>query len=144
MTGKGRDRSTTSQALISMIVFVFQLSVTTDASTADEYKREARFYRVETASLIGNVTMVKLVKDQLDCAFLCLRFHPNNCFSFNFGLHTVDELHICELSDSERAVEPHKMQSRKGFDYFGMENVVSHVLNKHLFASHLNELFYSL
>ena len=124
VNGRGFS-SSNSQALLSAILVIFQLSVTTDASIADTDKQEALFYIIKTASLIGNVTMVKLTRNEFDCAFLCLRSHPHKCFSFNFGRNAVDDWQICELSNSERALEPHKMQGRREFDYFGMEHVVS-------------------
>ena len=109
----------------SVILLAFQFAVTSEASIASNDGQEAMFYSIQSASLIGNVTMVKLTRSELDCALSCLRTHPHDCFSFNYGQIAINELHTCELSNSERAIEPHKMQSRKGFDYFGMESVVS-------------------
>ena len=56
-------------------------------------------------------------------------------FLFNFGRTiTLTKLHDCELSNSEGALKPHKMYSRRGFDYFGMESVVSFNRNRYIKA----------
>ena len=105
---------------------ILRLCATTGAEdTNDQYERKVMFYSIQGASLVSNVTMVILARDALDCAFSCLRSHHlNRCFSFNFGLKADRGLHTCELSNSERALDPQKMQSRREFDYFGMQSVV--------------------
>ena len=114
--------------LNSVRVLFLQLALVTGVSVANNNGQEALFYSIESASLIGNVTMLKRTRSEQDCAFLCLRTYPRNCFSFNFGRIASNELHTCELSNSERTLEPHKIHRRKGFDYFGLESVVSRLL----------------
>ena len=112
--------------LNSVVLFSFLLAFIADASDVDRYGHTAMFYSVKEASLIGNVTVVKQTTSEVECAFLCLRKYPGSCFSFNFGRTvTLTKLHDCELSNSEGALKPHKMYGRRGFDYFGMESVVS-------------------
>ena len=112
--------------LNSVVLFSFLLAFITDPSDVDSHGDTAMFYSVKEASLIGNVTVVKQTTSEVECAFLCLRKYPGSCFSFNFGRTvTLTKLHDCELSNSERALKPHKMYSRRGFDYFGIESVVS-------------------
>ena len=123
MLVRGNGCSLHLQTWMPLIALTLQLF----ASIADRVKRETMFYAIENASLTGNVTMVKLVTDELDCAFSCLRNdNPTKCFSFNFGRAADRGLHTCELSDSERTLGPQNMQSRKGFDYYGMETKVSY------------------
>ena len=109
-----------------VMAVIIRLCASTGAEdTNDIYERKAMFYSIEGASLISNVIMVILAKDELDCAFSCLRSHHlNRCFSFNFGRKTERGLHTCELSNSERALDPQKIQTRREFDYFGMQIVV--------------------
>ncbi|CAH3039671.1 unnamed protein product [Porites lobata] len=110
--------------LNSVVLFSFLLAFIADPSDVDSHGHTAMFYSVKEASLIGNVTVVKQTTSDVECAFLCLRMYPGSCFSFNFGRTvTLTKLHDCELSNSEGALKPHKMYSRRGFDYFGMESV---------------------
>lgn len=112
--------------LNSVVLFSFLLTVIADPSDVDSHGDTAMFYGVKEASLMGNVTVVKQTTSEVECAFLCLRMYPGSCFSFNFGRTvTLTKLHDCELSNSEGALKPYKMYSRRGFDYFGMESVVS-------------------
>ena len=121
---EGKGCSLHLQTLMSLIALT---TLQLFASGADRVKRETMFYAIENVSLTGNVTTVKLATDDLDCAFLCLRNDkPAKCFSFNFGRDADHGLHMCELSDSERTLEPHNMQSRNGFDYYGMQTKVSY------------------
>ncbi len=116
------------QTVISVTVALLEWIHAINATTADQNQREAIFYSVKSASLIGKVTMSRLVRDEMECATMCYRQYPHNCLSFNFGGIFIDDTHICELSNSERALEPHRMQRRKGFDYYGMHKVVSKYL----------------
>ena len=113
------------QTSVLVIFALLKLIFTTDIPPEDQTHREALFYSMRTTSIIGNVTSIELVKNELECAFMCLRNYPRSCLSFNFGGNLSNEMRICELSNSERALEPHRMQSRIGFDYFGVEKVVS-------------------
>lgn len=131
MVDHGQNRHLKVQTLMSVTFTLLELIATTDAYAAadGQNQKEAMFYNIKTASLLGNVTMIKTVNDELDCAFMCLRNYPQNCLSFNFGGTSIDGKHTCELSNSERALEPHRMQSREGFDYFGVEKVVRELLD---------------
>ena len=121
--------------LNSVVLFSFLLAFIADPSDVDSHGHTATFYSVKEASLIGNVTVVKQTTSDVECAFLCLRMYPGSCFSFNFGRTiTLTKLHDCELSNSEGALKPHKMYSRRGFDYFGMESVVSFNRNRYIKA----------
>ncbi|XP_078370347.1 uncharacterized protein LOC144654122 [Oculina patagonica] len=81
------------------------------------YDRE--FYRMPNKSLVGNVTEMRKVKDYFDCSFLCLEHGPFACLSFNFGNTEEDGYYTCELSDSERYLEPLRIQQRLSYDYYG-------------------------
>lgn len=76
-------------------------------------------------ALVRNVTVVKKVEDYFDCSFLCLEYGPFTCLSFNFGRNNYHGYHSCEISNSERYYEPHKIQERLGFDYYGTTYEVS-------------------
>ena len=80
---------------------------------------------MEDKSLVGNVTVVKKVGDYFDCSFLCLEYGPFTYLSFNFGRNNNNGYHSCEISNSERYHEPHKIQERPGFDYYGTTYEVS-------------------
>ncbi len=125
MVGHEHKRRLTIQILISVTVALLEWIHAINATTAHQNQREAMFYSVKSASLIGKVTMTRLVRDEVECATLCYRQYTHNCLSFNFGGISIDDTHICELSNSERALEPQRMQRRKGFDYYGMQKVVS-------------------
>ena len=87
--------------------------------------QDREFYIMEGKSLIGNVTAVRQVTDLLDCSFLCLEFGPNGCLSFNFEKSNDKGFHSCELSNSEKYFDPHKIQERPTFDYYGTTAKVS-------------------
>ncbi|KAL9973607.1 hypothetical protein ACROYT_G020085 [Oculina patagonica] len=73
-------------------------------------------------SLVGNVTETKKVKDFIGCSFLCLKHGhaPFSCLSFNFGKTSDDNgYYTCELSNSERYLEPDRLQERLNYDYYG-------------------------
>ena len=86
--------------------------------------REKTFYKMEGKSLVGNVTVVRKVKDFFDCSFLCMEFGHEASLSFNLE-RSNDNLHTCELSNSEKYLEPQKMQDRSGYDYYGTTFKVS-------------------
>ena len=82
--------------------------------------RERTFYRVNGKSLIGSVTAVTKVKDSFDCSYLCIKYGPVPCLSFNLE-RSNNSIHTCELSSSEKYLEPQKVQERTGYDYYGTE-----------------------
>ncbi|KAJ7371441.1 hypothetical protein OS493_025911 [Desmophyllum pertusum] len=82
--------------------------------------QESKFYKLEDKSLIGNVTATRQVQDFLDCSFLCLEHGPFACLSFNVGKTNNNGYYTCELSNSERYLEPHRIQQRASYDYYGM------------------------
>ena len=120
----GNERRHKIQASITMTLVLLEWILAADGEFADETHREVMFYSIESASLIGKVTMTRLVKDEMECAFMCFRHYPRDCLSFNFRTTSIGETHICELSDSERALQPDRMQKRQEFDYFGVQTVV--------------------
>lgn len=87
----------------------------------NQIHKEVAFYRIRSTSLVGNITFIKPVKREMDCALKCLRNYPQSCLSFNFGRDSIHKTFTCELSNSERILEPNRMQSRTGFDYLGVE-----------------------
>ena len=95
--------------------------------------RDREFYKMEGKSLIGNVTAVREVTDPLDCSFLCLEFGRYACLSFNFEKNDGKGLHSCELSNSEKYFDPHKIQERPTFDYYGTTAKVSAIDEAFLF-----------
>ena len=82
--------------------------------------RERQFYKMEGKSLLGNVTAVTKVKDFFHCCFLCMQYGPVACLSFNLE-RSNNSIHTCELSSSEKYLEPQKMQRRLDYDYYGTE-----------------------
>lgn len=90
-----------------------------------EISEKKHYFTAESASHVGNITKVEKTKSGLDCAFLCLKMPQGSCLSFNFGRIATNGLHICELSNSERALEPHKLLNRTSFVYYGMKMSVS-------------------
>ena len=120
----GNERRLKIQTLIIMTLVLLEWIFAADGEFADENHREVMFYSVKSASLIGKVAMTKLVKDEMECAFICFRHYPRDCLSFNFRTTSIGDTHICELSNSERALEPDRMQKGQGFDYFGVQIVV--------------------
>ena len=82
--------------------------------------RERQFYKIEGKSLLGNVTAVTKVKDFFRCCFLCMQYGPVACLSFNLERNN-NSIHTCELSSSEKYLEPQKMQRRLDYDYYGTE-----------------------
>ena len=88
-------------------------------------KHDRKFYKMAGKSLVGNVTATRKVKDFFDCSFLCLEHGPFACLSFNFASTNDDGFFTCELSNSERYLEPHRMQERRNYDYYGTTTEVS-------------------
>ena len=86
---------------------------------------DRKFYKLSGKSLVGNVTATWKVKDYFDCSFLCLGRDPFACLSFNLGNNEDKGYHTCELSNSERYLEPLGMQERINFDYYGTTTEVS-------------------
>ena len=87
--------------------------------------RERNFYKMSDKSLVGNVTATMEVQDYFDCSFLCLEHGPSACLSFNVGKTNNNGYYTCELSNSERYLEPHRIQDRASYDYYGMTTKVS-------------------
>ncbi|XP_078370686.1 uncharacterized protein LOC144654413 isoform X2 [Oculina patagonica] len=81
--------------------------------------QDRKFYKLSNKSLVGKVTTTRKVKDYFDCSFLCLKHGPLACLSFNFGNTEEDGYYTCELSNSERALEPLSFQERLSYDYYG-------------------------
>lgn len=112
------------QTSITMTLVLLEWIFAADGEFANENHREVMFYSVKSASLRGKVAMTKLVKDEMECAFICFRHYPRDCLSFNFRTTSIGDTHLCELSNSERALEPDRMRKGQGFDYFGVQMVV--------------------
>lgn len=94
--------------------------------------KDGEFYKMEGKVLVGNVTEVKTVQDYMDCSFLCLEVGPLACMSFN--VHKTNAgYYICELGNTERYLEPSRIQDRPGYDYYGMESEVSYLFTHLLF-----------
>lgn len=75
---------------------------------------------------MGNVSVVRQIKDVYDCSFLCMEYGAFTCLSFNFN-NTLNEngFHFCELiNDSEFHLEPQRKQEIPGIDYYGLTNEV--------------------
>lgn len=140
MARDGNERPPKIQISITVTLFLLEWIFSTDGEFADETaQREVSFYSVKSASLIGKVTMTRLVKDEMECAFMCFRHYPRDCLSFNFRRKSIGETHVCELSNSERALEPGRMQNCQGVDYFGVQTVV-----RERFLDDANGNFYSI
>lgn len=70
----------------------------------------------------------KINEDSLGCSFLCLEHGPFVCLSFNFGKANESGYYTCQLSNSERYLEPHKVQEQPSYDYYGTTAEVSYKL----------------
>ena len=90
--------------------------------------RYRTFYILPNSSLVGNVKETRKVKDSVDCSFLCLEHGLFVCLSFNFGKANESGYYTCELSNSERYLEPHKIQEQPSSDYYGTTAEVSYKL----------------
>ena len=115
------------RAKISVLVLFILLNMIFAIANPNDNQihKEVAFYRIRSTSLVGNITFIKPVKREMDCALKCLRNYPQSCLSFNFGRDSIHKTFTCELSNSERILEPNRMQSRTGFDYLGVEKGVS-------------------
>ena len=82
-------------------------------------KRGRQFYKLPDSYLVGNTTSTRHVKDYFDCSFLCLEHEPFACLSFNMARNSNNGYHTCELSSSERSLEPQRIEERLGYDYYG-------------------------
>ncbi|KAL9973639.1 hypothetical protein ACROYT_G020120 [Oculina patagonica] len=82
--------------------------------------RDSTFYKLEAKALAGNVIATIEGNDHIDCSFLCLEHGPSACLSFNVGRDNNNGYYTCELSNSERHLEPLGIQERPGYDYYGM------------------------
>lgn len=78
-----------------------------------------QFYKMVDSYLVGNTTSTRHVKDYFDCSFLCLEHEPFACLSFNMARNSDNGYHTCELSSSERYLEPQRIEERLGYDYYG-------------------------
>ena len=78
-----------------------------------------QFYKLADSYLVGNTTSTRHVKDYFDCSFLCLEHEPFACLSFNMARNSDNGYHTCELSSSERYLEPQRIEERLGYDYYG-------------------------
>ena len=96
-----------------------------------------QFYKISSKSLVGNVTATQKVEDYFDCSFLCLELGPFYCLSFNFGKTSDNGYYTCELSNSERYLEPQRIQERSSYDYYGTTVEVS---CEHISPCRLNSL----
>ena len=139
MARHGNERRLKIQTSITVTLVLLEWIFATDGEFADENHREVLFYSVKSASLIGKVTMTTLVKDEIECALMCFRHYPRDCLSVNFRRKSIDGTHVCELSNSERALEPDRMQNGQGFDYFGVQTVV-----RERFLDDANDHFYAV
>ncbi|KAJ7371442.1 stabilin 1 [Desmophyllum pertusum] len=95
--------------------------------------QESKFYKLEDKSLIGNVTATMQVQDYFDCSFLCLEHGPSACLSFNVGKTNNNGYYTCELSNSERYLEPHRVQLRASYDYYETGDLVIETSNQGVF-----------
>ena len=92
------------------------ISIPESCSTFNYARRQ--FYKLADSYLVVNTTSTRHLLDQFDCSFLCLRYEPFACLSFNMARNSDNSYHTCGLSSSERYVEPQRME-RLGFDYYG-------------------------
>ncbi|PFX19071.1 hypothetical protein AWC38_SpisGene16508 [Stylophora pistillata] len=70
-------------------------------------------------AFVGNSTLTKIVKDYFDCSFFCLESGPSACLSFNLGRNSESGYRRCELINSERYMEPERIEEHKSYDYYG-------------------------
>ncbi|KAL9973606.1 hypothetical protein ACROYT_G020083 [Oculina patagonica] len=84
--------------------------------------RYRNFYKLTDKYLVGSVTETRKVKDFGDCSLLCAQhgYAPFSCLSFNFGKTSDDNgYYTCELSNSERYLQPLTLNDRPNYDYYG-------------------------
>ena len=102
--------------------------------------RYRRFYKISNTSLVGKVTETQQVKGYFDCSFLCLERGPFVCLSFNLGKADDNGYYTCELSSSERYLEPQRIQQPSSYDYYGTTTEVLSVVHTYHFinSTHIN------
>ena len=110
---------------VLVLFILLNMKFATANSNNNQNHKEVAFYRIRSTSLVGNITLIKSVKREMECALKCLRNYPQSCLSFNFGRDSIHKMLTCELSNSERVLEPNRMQSKIGFDYLGVQKGVS-------------------
>ena len=113
---------------VLVLFILLNMKFATANSNNNQNHKEVAFYRIRSTSLVGNITLIKSVKREMECALKCLRNYPQSCLSFNFGRDSIQKMLTCELSNSERVLEPNRMQSRIGFDYLGVQKGVSFLI----------------
>ena len=114
------------KSIIFMIGLIWKSSI---YGARRHLMHERIFYKLEGKSLIGNLTEVRKVRDFFDCSIICMEKGVPACLSFNIGRVTDDNGYCqCELSNSERYMEPERMQARINFDYYGTTTEVSQFL----------------
>lgn len=67
------------------------------------------FYSVKLVLFIGKVIMIRLVKDEMECMFMCFWYYLCDCLLFNFCRKFIGEIYVCELSNFERVLELGRM-----------------------------------
>ena len=80
---------------------------------------------MDRTRMVGNVTNIVRVKDVLDCATFCLSSIADDCYSFNFGKTAINGLYTCEVSNSERRLDPASIQEVSDIKYYGFTAEVS-------------------
>ena len=92
----------------------FLLGIFPFLSLAQHSIRQGRqFYKLVDSYLVGNTTSTRHVEDYFDCS------EPFACLSFNIARNSDNGYHTCELSSSERYLEPQRIEERLGSDYYG-------------------------
>ena len=101
---------------------------------------DRRFYKMSSTSLVGKVTETQQVKDFFDCSFLCLERGPFVCLSFNLDKADDNGYYTCELSSSERYLEPQRIQQPSSYDYYGTTTEVLSVVHTYFLinSTHIN------
>ena len=100
MTCHGSDLRLKIQTIKLVGFVLLEWIFATHATAAVENHKGTMFYSVKSASLIGKVTMTRLVKDEIECAYMCFRHHPHNCLSFNFGVGTSLTMKLTSASSA--------------------------------------------
>ena len=115
---------------IKWIIFMIGLIWKSSVYGAGRHLMDERiFYKLEGKTLIGNLSEVRKVRDFFDCSIICMEKGVPACLSFNIGRVIDDNGYCqCELSNSERYMEPERMQARINFDYYGTTTEVSQFL----------------
>ena len=110
----------------SIIFMTGFIQISSVLGVRQKLMHERTHYKLEGKSLMGNVTEIRKVRDFFDCSFVCMEKGIPACLSFNIGRVSDDNsYYVCELSNSERYMEPERMQERISFDYYGTITEVS-------------------